>query len=105
MTWLPVSGRVSASTVGAKNMASSSGCAISRQMRLLRNAGKRVCTTLAVYMYRMGTMASTHRAVVMSMLRVSVCLYALLAMCCIYISVSDDRPSMHLSSASPLVAL
>ncbi len=36
LTWFPASGAVSASSVGAKNMASSSGCAIKRQMRLLR---------------------------------------------------------------------
>jgi len=40
LTWLPIAGSVSASSVGAKNMASSSGCAISRQMRLLRSFWK-----------------------------------------------------------------
>lgn len=38
--WFPSSGLVSANTVGEKNMASSSGCAIKRQMRLLRSLGK-----------------------------------------------------------------
>lgn len=38
--WFPSSGLVRASTVGEKNMASSSGCAINRQMRLLRSRGK-----------------------------------------------------------------
>ena len=38
--WFPSSGLVSAKTVGAKNMASSSGCAISRQMRLLQRLGR-----------------------------------------------------------------
>lgn len=38
--WFPSSGLVSASTVGEKNMASSSGWAIKRQMRLLRSLGK-----------------------------------------------------------------
>ena len=41
-TRFPVSGRVSARTVGAKNIASSSGCAIRRQMRLPRRADRRV---------------------------------------------------------------
>lgn len=36
LTWFPIAGSASASSVGAKNMASSSGCAMSRQMRLLR---------------------------------------------------------------------
>lgn len=39
LTWFPSSGLVSASSVGAKNMASSSGCAISRQIRLLYRGG------------------------------------------------------------------
>lgn len=38
--WFPSSGWVRASTVGAKNMASSSGWAINRQMRLLTSLGK-----------------------------------------------------------------
>ena len=40
LRWFPRSGFVSASTVGAKNMASSSGCAIKRQIRLFDNRGK-----------------------------------------------------------------
>lgn len=39
LRWFPSSGRVSASTVGAKNMASSSGWAIKRQIRLLVSRG------------------------------------------------------------------
>ena len=39
-TWLPSCGSARASTVGAKNIASSSGWAIKRQMRLLRRRGK-----------------------------------------------------------------
>lgn len=50
LTWLPVSGRASASTVGAKNMASSSGCAISRHTRFSSSSGKRLRTALAVQM-------------------------------------------------------
>ncbi|KAK7408558.1 hypothetical protein QQX98_009263 [Neonectria punicea] len=45
----PVSGRVSASRVGAKNMASSSGCAVRRQMRLLRRLGNRITTEDTMY--------------------------------------------------------
>jgi hypothetical protein len=40
LTWFPSSGFVSASRVGAKNIASSSGCAMSRHIRLLYNVGK-----------------------------------------------------------------
>jgi hypothetical protein len=40
LTWFPNSGFVSANSVGAKNIASSSGCAISRHIRLLYNRGK-----------------------------------------------------------------
>ena len=40
LRWLPSSGLVKASTVGAKNMASSSGWAIRRHIRLLYNRGK-----------------------------------------------------------------
>lgn len=40
LRWLPSSGLVSDSTAGAKNMASSSGCAINRQIRLLESRGK-----------------------------------------------------------------
>lgn len=39
-TWFPSSGFVSANTVGAKNIASSSGCAITRHIRLLYRVGK-----------------------------------------------------------------
>lgn len=49
LTEFPVSGRVSASRVGAKNMASSSGCAIRRQMRLLRRLGNRIATENTMY--------------------------------------------------------
>lgn len=38
--WFPSSGLVRATTVGAKNMASSSGCAIRRQIRLFCRRGK-----------------------------------------------------------------
>lgn len=41
LTWFPLPGRVRASTVGAKNMASSSGWAMSRHILLLRRVGKR----------------------------------------------------------------
>lgn len=39
LRWLPYSGLVRANTVGAKNMASSSGWAISRHIRLLYRRG------------------------------------------------------------------
>lgn len=42
LTWLPASSSVNARRVGAKNMASSSGWAMRRQMRLLRSWGKEV---------------------------------------------------------------
>lgn len=58
LTWLPVSGRVNANTVGAKNMASSSGCAINKQMRLFSSFGNRSDTTLTVYMYSTGISSS-----------------------------------------------
>lgn len=38
--WFPNSGLVRANTAGAKNMASSSGCAMSRQIRLFCSRGK-----------------------------------------------------------------
>ncbi len=49
LTWLPVSEAVRASNVGEKNIASSSGWAMSRQMRLLRRVGREVRMTCAVY--------------------------------------------------------
>ena len=48
LTWFPASGSVRASSVGAKNMASSSGWAMRRQMRLLRSWGKEVRVMCAV---------------------------------------------------------
>lgn len=40
LRWFPSSGLVRASTVGAKNIASSSGCAMSRHIRLFSSRGK-----------------------------------------------------------------
>jgi hypothetical protein len=49
LTWFPRLGSVNASTVGAKNMASSSGCAISRHIRLFLSFGKRERVMETVY--------------------------------------------------------
>jgi hypothetical protein len=46
LTWLLLPGRVKASSVGAKNMASSSGCAISSSMRLFCSEGKEALRVL-----------------------------------------------------------
>ena len=62
LTWFPRSGRVNASKVGAKNMASSSGCAISSSMRLFCNVGKdapRVLVYIQKTKMRTGTDAHT----------------------------------------------
>jgi hypothetical protein len=58
LTWLPFSGRVNASSVGAKNMASSSGCAMSSKMRLLRSVGKDALRVLE-YIQKPKRMAGT----------------------------------------------
>src|SRR6266536_1399532 len=49
LTWFPNAGSVSARTVGAKNIASSSGCAISKQILLFLSFGKRERVTETVY--------------------------------------------------------
>ena len=49
LTWFPRLGSVSANNVGAKNIASSSGCAISRQILLFLSFGKRDFATETVY--------------------------------------------------------
>lgn len=61
LKWLPVSGRARAKTVGAKNIASSSGCAIRRQIRLFSRAGRRGVASGTRYMYNTGATA-TERA-------------------------------------------
>jgi hypothetical protein len=49
LTWFPSAGSVNANSVGAKNMASSSGCAISRQILLFVSFGNRDFVTETVY--------------------------------------------------------
>lgn len=58
LTWLPFSGRVKPSKVGAKNMASSSGWAMSSKMRLLRSVGKDALSVL-VYIQKPKKMRGT----------------------------------------------
>ena len=48
-TWFPRLGSVNASNVGAKNIASSSGCAISRHILLFLSVGNRDFATETVY--------------------------------------------------------
>ena len=48
LTWLPRPTSVSARSVGEKNIASSSGCAMRRQIRLLRNLGNETRVRYAV---------------------------------------------------------
>jgi hypothetical protein len=70
LTWFPNSGLVNASSVGAKNMASSSGWAMRRHIRLLYSVGKPringdepVADSDQKPMRRTGMSASTHRVV------------------------------------------
>ena len=48
LTWFPAAGSVSARSAGAKNMASSSGWAVRRQIRLFVGRGKRARVRWAV---------------------------------------------------------
>lgn len=57
-TWFPCSGRVRTSSVGAKNMASSSGCAMSSRMRLLRSVGNDAARVL-VYIQKAASTRGT----------------------------------------------
>jgi hypothetical protein len=68
LTWLPLSGRVNASRVGAKNMASSSGWAMSSKMRLLRSVGKDALRVLE-YIQKPKRMAGTEAQASQFMLR------------------------------------